>query len=641
MTIPATTEALVIRAWAKGLRPDEGVSTKRWVADNLVVPDGPRSGQRFDLTLAPYVAGIYDAIDDEAVNVVVVRKSAQVAFTTAGMGWLGAKIVTAPARGMVVFPTLTSVQDYNREKLQPTIEATPALRSKILPQRSRSEAGSTSMAKRFPGGSLTLTGANSSADLRSKTTKFQFRDEIDEWPLDLDKQGDPMVMADARMISFHATGDWKVLMGSTPTIMGASRIDDLFEEGDQRFWHVRCPHCGSEQVLEFGGKDIEWGLKFRKEYPHQAHYVCRANGCVIDHDDKAEMVRAGRWIAMEPGPGRHPSFHVDALISLLTTWDKLAAAFLEAQGDSQKLKGFTNLWLGKSWEERGEAPDWSKLMLRREEYEPRTIPAGGLLHALGADVQMEGIYYEVATYGADRQSWSIDIGYLTGDTSDIDRPVWKAFAEVLDRTYPDAYGNKWPLDLAGIDSGYNTNVVYEFCRRQQKLRATKGDDGWHKPAIATAPTQQQITFGGKRRGVRLWHLGTWPLKAALYQDLRKEGPKDGEETVPPGYCHFTERLNDESYFKQLTAEYLKTEERGGRLRHRWVETGPNHYLDCRIINRAMAEALGLTRMTPEQWAEVAAARGAQAVAKPEPPKQQQQQARPPAARRATRKMRIN
>ena len=71
-----------------------------------------------------------------------------------------------------------------------------------------------------------------------------------------------------------------------------------------------------------------------------------------------------------------------------------------------------------------------------------------------------------------------------GNPGGNDRPrLWQDLAAVMDRKYPDAYGGEWPVDLYGVDSGYNTNTVYEFCRRQHRARATKGDDGWHRPAI--------------------------------------------------------------------------------------------------------------------------------------------------------------
>ncbi|VAW17704.1 hypothetical protein MNBD_ALPHA12-451, partial [hydrothermal vent metagenome] len=181
--------------------------------------------------------------------------------------------------------------------------------------------------------------------------------------------------------------------------------------------------------------------------------------------------------------------------------------------------------------------------------------------------------------------------------------------DVVERQFRDASGREWQPDRFGVDSGYNTNVVYEFCRRHPRLMATKGDDGWHKPAIATSPHAQQVTISGKRRGVKLWHIGTWPLKAELYQNLRKDGLKDGEEATPPGFCHFTSELHDEIFFRQLTAEHLKQEQRAGRIIHRWVESGANHWLDCRIIARACADLMGLSRFTSEEWLEVIASRG--------------------------------
>lgn len=602
-------EAVALRAWCRGLTPDPIIASRDWVATNLVISDGPRSGQKVDLSLTPYAAGILDALDEEDVNEVWVRKSAQVGFTQIGIGWLASRIVTAPAHNMLVQPTIQSAQDFNRRKLQPAIDATPALRKRVRRQVSRSSEGSTALVKAYAGGSLTLTGANSAADLRSKTIRDVLCDEVDEYPADLDGQGDPMEMIDARQMAFRATGDWKRLCGSTPTIKGASRVDKGYDAGDRRYWHVKCPHCQHEQVLRFGDKTTRYGLKFERTFPHKAHYVCEANGCIIEPHEKARMVRAGRWMATEPGPGRYPSFHIDVLMSLLVTWDDVAARFLEVKDDPQRLKGFVNSWLGEAWEERGEAPDWQVLMLRREGYAAQTIPPGGLVITGGADVQMDGIYYEVAAWGVDKQSWSIDAGFLTGDTADIRNPVWGKLLEVVERRYRDTWGREWLADGFGVDSGFNTNTVYEFCRRHPRLFATKGDDGWHKPAIASSPREQQVSVDGKRRGVKLWHIGTWPLKAELYANLRKEGLQDGAEAPPPGFCHFTSEIHDEVYFRQLTAEHLKQEMRAGRVVHRWVEAGANHWLDCRIINRAMAAMFGIDQFGQAEWERLIADRG--------------------------------
>lgn len=606
---PSPRPADVLRAWAAGIKPDQVMATKEWVERHLRVTDGPRAGQAIDLDLTPYAQGIFDALDDESVNEVWVRKSAQVGFTQIGIGWIAAQIDLAPAQDMLVQPTLETARDFNRRKLQPAIQGCAPLRTKVRRQISRSSEGSTAMVKQYPGGSLTLTGANSAADLRSKTIKRTLRDEIDEYPEDLDGQGDPMQMMDARQMAFRATGDWKKLCGSTPTIKGASKVDNGFLSGDQRFWHVKCPHCQSEQVLEFGDESSRHGLKFNREWPHDAHYVCMFNGCVIHEHEKARMVRGGRWAATVNEPGRYPSFHIDTLISQFVTWNDIAAQFLASKDDPQKLKGFVNNWLGQSWEERGEAPDWEKLMLRREDYASRALPPGALVITGGADVQLDGIYYEVVGWGSDKQCWSIDVGFLPGDTSNVKNKVWADLAALVERRYADSFGGQWNIDAFGVDSGFHTNVVYDFCRMRPRLYATKGDDGWHKPSISSSPREQQVSVDGKRRGVKLWHIGTWPLKAELYANLRKPGQMDGEEATPPGYCHFTAQMHDEVYFRQLTAEYLKQETRAGRIVHRWVETGANHWLDCRIIGRAMAAIMGVESMTDAQWQQVIAARG--------------------------------
>ncbi|WP_220150764.1 phage terminase large subunit family protein [Thalassospira xiamenensis] len=602
----ASALSLVVGAIASGLRPDRIVMPSDWARENLILADGPKAGFKWDPEVTPYAVGILDCLaSTSSFTRVTVHKSSQVGLTEAMIAWIGSLIDCAPAKAMVVFPTIQGVQDFNREKLQPTLDQTVALKKKVSEAATRSKKSSTALSKRFPGGSLTLTGANSSVDLRSKTIKYMVCDEIDDWPLDLDGQGDPMEMVDARQIAFHATGDYKKFEASTPTIKGVSRIDDAFNEGDQRYWHCPCPHCGEFQVLEFGGPEKKYGLKFNTEWPYEAHYLCKFCGAQIEHYQKKEMVRAGKWVASNPEPGRHPSFHIDAISSLVTTWDHIADKFCKAKDDPKKLKGFINLWLGQAWEERGDAPEWSRLFARRESYAPRTIPPGGLVFTGGCDVQGDGIYYEVVAWGRDRQSWSIDQGFLTGNTADPSDKVWSDLSDLYARRYPDAYGNFWPVDALAIDSGYNTNQVYMWAAKHPSARAIKGVDGWQKAAISASPSKVDISWQGQRLkyGAMLWQVGTWGLKSELYANLRKQGARDGQEYDPPGFCHFGE-FHDEAYFKQLTSEFLKETNVKGRVVKVWHASGPNHLHDCRIYNMAMASHLGVDRFTSEEWDDI-------------------------------------
>lgn len=609
MLTAAATAALVASALADGIRPDRRVGIIEWSKENIVVADGPKAGSPWDPDESPYIAPILEELAPESPNnLVVVRKSAQTGYTTAGICWLGYIIDVTPAASMFVSATINAVQDFNREKLQPVIDASEALVKRVSVQKTRSGNSSTKVNKRFPGGSLTLTGANSTADLRGGTKKYIVCDEIDEWDEDLNGQGDPMEMVDARQMAFHASGEYKKLVGSTPTIKGSSRIDHLFEAGDQRYLHVPCPHCGEYQRLVFSG------LKFSKTYPHNAHYPCVECGAIIEHHHKKAMVKKGRFIAENPGPGRHPSFHIDTLISPFTTWDHLAEKFIKAQNDVSKLKTFVNLWLGESWEARGDAPEWQRLLSRRDEYEMGRIPAGGLILTGASDVQKDGIYYEIIAWGEGKISWSIDRGFLLGETADENGGVWKQLDALRHRQYVNAYGNKLGIDIYGIDCKYNSQQVYRWARRHPHTFPVRGTHRWSDPAIGS-PAATDINNAGqkRRRGMQIWPIGSYSLKAQLYANLRKDGMRDGEECDPEGFCHFS-RDHDEHFFKQLTAEYLsEKKKKDGRTIKEWVARGPNHYHDCRIYNMGIAEhpLIRLSQLSDDDWMQLRRVRDVQ------------------------------
>jgi phage terminase large subunit GpA-like protein len=69
-------------------------------------------------------------------------------------------------------------------------------------------------------------------------------------------------------MSFLSSGEWKKLDISTPTVKGASKIERRYEGGDQRRWHVPCPHCGAEFTFEFGS-----GFRYELGFPHKARYI--------------------------------------------------------------------------------------------------------------------------------------------------------------------------------------------------------------------------------------------------------------------------------------------------------------------------------------------------------------------------------
>nr|WP_246701492.1 terminase gpA endonuclease subunit [Rhodopseudomonas sp. BR0G17] len=596
--------------------PPDKITPSQWAANNLIVPDGPRANEKWDPTLTPYVVEPLDNTGpDSPVNKQAVRKSAQTGFTVMAIAIAGSTIDTDPSGGiLLVQPTEGALADFIADKLNPAIEQTAALKAKVKPQVSRSGEGSTTYLKRYPGGSMALAIANSTADLRSKTKRKIIKDEASEYPADLDGQGSPHTMIEARYESFLDTADWKETNISTPTIVGACYIDQEFKAGDQRLWHIDCPGCGEPFAFRFGPQ-----FRFNDSFPYQAHYVAPCCGVVIESHQKKALVRAGSkcatpspflesrglrngWIATAPGSGKFPSYHFDALSSPFVPWDKIAERWIAAQSDPAKLKAFYNLTLGEAYEMKGDAPDHVRLMERREDYPRGRIPPRGLMLTAGCDVQMNGIYCEVVAWAPNRESWVVETLVLEGDTTDANAGAFLKLAEVYSREWPDAFGGKRRLDGMIVDSGFRSHVVYHWCSTRHNAYAADGRDGWNKPALGT-PSLVSIDLDGRKVGSgKIWPVGTWPLKGHWYEDLRREGKKAGHETDPPGYCHFGTWL-DEIYFKQITAEYLAEQITRGRSSKYWRPRGnqENHFLDCRVYNMALADHLGLSSMTEDEW----------------------------------------
>lgn len=606
MSIKLKTSALAVMALALAAAtlPPTPVLPSVWAQENIYLADGPNKGEKFDLNRTPYLREILDFFADACPdNKASVRKSKQTGFSTAAIILAGYTAVAEPCDLFLIEPTDSNLRDFIDDKLQLTIEASPVFANALKPQVSRSGKGSTTYTKRFAGGSLLMATASSTSELRGKTRRKVIRDEASEYKADLDGQGSPHDMISGAYESFLKAGDWKDLEISTPVVKGECHIDAAFEAGDQRYWHHVCPGCQAKFYFKFDLKQFI----FNETYPLNAHYVPECCGVPIEEYQRAELMQTaerngGGWIATAAAPGKYRSYHFDALSSPFVPWDEIARRCLESKGHPAKQKTFYNLTLGLAYEIIGNAPSHERLMtLREADLKRRHIPPYGLMMVGSADVQGNGIYYEILALAPDRQSWQVDAEFLPGDTTDAEGGAFALLSEVYDREYPDAFGGKRRVDKFGVDSGYRANVVYAWTSKRMNAMALKGMDGWSRPAISTA-APVDVDMGGRRikAGAALWLVGTYSLKAVFYDDLKKKRVLEGADCEPAGACHYG-TWADEIIFKQQTAEYVATETIRGRNRRVWKESGPNHFLDCRVQNMALADWLGLSRMSVDEW----------------------------------------
>ena len=183
----------LLRSWGLGIRPDADLTVSQWADTHRML--GSRASAepgRYRTSRTPYMREIMDALSpSSAVQRVVFMKAAQVGATEAGNNWIGFAIHQAPGPMLAVQPTVELAKRNSRQRIDPLIEESAALRERVKPARSR-DAGNTMLSKEFAGGILIMTGANSAVGLRSTPARYIFLDEVDAYPASADEEGDPV-----------------------------------------------------------------------------------------------------------------------------------------------------------------------------------------------------------------------------------------------------------------------------------------------------------------------------------------------------------------------------------------------------------------------------------------------------------------
>ncbi len=617
--VTADAEQLLDAIWREFLAPPQRLTVTEWAERHRILSgkDSAEPGP-YRVTRTPYAREPMDCLSAHSpVEEVVLQWGAQTSKTTIGSNWLGYLADTNPGPVMIVQPTIDMAKRYSRQRLAPMIEESPQLRRKVRENRSRDEANTT-LLKEFPGGFMAVAGANSAAGLRSMPVRDLFLDEIDGYPLDVDGEGDPCQLAEARQTTFARR---KRLKTSTPTTKDLSRVEAAYLASDRCRFEVPCPHCGEHQPLVWGAT-TEHGVKWDRDDEGRplletVRYVCRANGCEIREHHKPGMLAGGRWVADNPGAqgGKVRGFHLSSLYSPLgwLSWAEIVAEWHRAQvqaraGDVSLLRVFVNTRLAETFEEQGDRADQHALRRRAADIPLGVVHWGLFVCTLGVDVQGDRLEAYLWAWGRGLERQLADRAVFHGDPalpeSEPGSP-WAALTAYRRAPVMHASGRAVPIVAAMIDTGgHHTHAVYVYVREHQHARVM-GIKGSSQPgrAILGKPTDQDVSWRGVKlkRGVKLWPIGTDTAKAEIYGRLRLEQPG-------PGFVHLSKHLPGE-VFEQLTSERLVTRYVKGHARMEWIKPPGkrNEALDCAVYALAAAHWAGLERLREGEWARLEAA----------------------------------
>lgn len=579
-------------AWVKNLKrviqtarnafippPQETVS--EWADGNrlMSMEESPTAGL-WNTDNTPYLRAIMDTFTDDTTQIVSFLKSAQIGATEMGINICGYVIDRDPSRVFYVMPDEDLAKDFSKDRLQKALKNTPSIARKI-------EAGERgkALAIRFPGGFIRLSGANSPAKLASWAIPKVIMDEVDKYPQWTGKEASPVALVKER------TKNWpwrKILVMSTPTTEWGY-IYRAYQDSEAHYqYYVPCPECGHYQTLDFKH------LKFPKEIDdeklsRETYYQCCKCKHHIRDRDKMKMLRKGRWVPDEKLKFKPSTvgFKINTIYSPWVTFASVAKEFLKSKDNPSQLMNFVNSWLGEPWKSKTQAIKAAAVMERRTDVPAGFVPQGTILLTGGVDRQQGYFYWVVRAWSADMVSQNI--AYGSAITFDDVRMIMDQYWKIEGRE--DLPGMQ--VILYCVDSGYDTNAVYDFCYDNYPVAVpVKGSSrpmDMRYKQTNLKPRNRNSRFTGMEQPQVLYVVDTNQYKDLIMYRL---GKKVGE----PGSWTVSADTTDE-YAEMITSEQ-KVMIDGKEVWKQMSSSKPNHYLDCEVYAYAAADIMNVRYLRP-------------------------------------------
>jgi phage terminase large subunit GpA-like protein len=569
VAIGSVTRRVALEALAS-FSPPPDTDPSVWAEASVYIPVGNAIPGLIRFDNAPYQRLPLDLTMDPAVSRISLMWGAQVGKTTVALCAQAFRIAENPMSQIMMQPSQGDLHVWLETKFNPMVEANSALHNRLAKPRSREGVNNQSM-KKYPGGFLMFAWSGSPKTMRGRSAPFIVADETDGY--DRTHEGHPVSLLWQRAATF---GDQRLLLEiSTPTIKGASYIEAAFDAGDQRHFHVICPHCAEVQRLRWS--NVRWDKTEEGEHlPDSAGYVCEGCGVIWSDGERISAVRTAEangagWIADRPFRG-HASFHLNELYSCFRRLADVVRSFLEKKA-ANDMQTFVNVALAETWEEEGDQVDGADLLTRAHPFDA-TVPVGVGVLTAGVDMQQDRLEVEVVGWGNAEESWSIDYRVLYGDP--LRSEVWADLDALLGETFTHATGAELSIAGACLDTGGGeglTQAAYEYARGKtgRRLFAIKGVGGWGRPVVS-APSRVRSR---RARMVQLFSVGVDEAKLIVSRRF-------GVVEEGPGFCHIPDNRAPE-WFSQATAESLRTRMARGFTVREWHKTRErNEALDCRV-----------------------------------------------------------
>lgn len=552
------------------MSPPEQLTVSEWAekyrildAKSAAMP-GPWSN---DVT--PYLKRVMDEFNNYETEKIVFVKPTQVGGTEALQNMIGYIVMQDPAPTMIVYPTDTLAKSISENRLQPMLKATPEIAKKF-------DDTSPLLELHFDGMYLTLAGSNSPSGLASKPIRFLMMDEVDKYPGASNKEADPIKLATERTKTFH---NKKIFITSTPTLKTGHIWQEKENADIEKHFFVPCPHCG--EYIEFQFPNIRFPGDEGMSYADRAEfatYVCQKCGCVITDNDKHNMLRLGEWRTVRHSTKyvRNVAFWINTLYSPFVRWSDIAKEFLQTKDNPEDFQNFVNSWLAEPWEDTKLKTNADMVMERQTEVPAYVVPSWTKLLTAGVDVQETSLYWTIRAWGDYLTSQNIAHGQALS-FSEIDR--------IMNLQYQTEDGDPVVVNLCLVDSGDQTDMVYDFC-------VTHAD--YALPVKGSSHEQLSPYKMSKitKADSKAYGMTLVVADGNAYKDMiagRMKRPNGRGSWMVYAGC-------DTEYAEQVTAEHKVNVKKNGVVKQVWVPKRShvdNHYLDAEVYALVAADIRGV------------------------------------------------
>ena len=574
---------------------------------NRIFPDGSPFPGKMKYAKTPYmIEPAMELSPQSDTEEVVIMKCGQGGATAGATEPLILfKVLKDPGPVLAITANDELAKTWAEDRLDPMFESSGAMskfKSTIKKNTQHGGKGSTPLKKSWPGGRLDIKTYGKVSQIRQISYQIVVLEEEEEAENATQrgaKQGKFRDIAYARTRAFR--GRRKILRISTPLMLQTSVINPAFLAGDQRHFYVPCPKCGHLQHLEWKH------LKYTKNEhgivdPESVYYECQGDKCDYHmlNEHKTEILKTkeyggtAKWIPhnKEKARPKTKSYTFNALYVPpgMDTWADLAQAWIDAQGDPEKLQVFINLNLAQPFDDYSEAPPAETLHILKGTYKrgqlPNTKEGSPILAMMGCDVQhgnkrggewLPGkeprIEASLIGFGLNGRTWLLDHYIIKGETTDYRSGAFRTFREMI-------MNKRFPLmpQKIFIDARYQRDEILKFCNGSANIFPIMGESSIKRGYFNRIDLQEYHSADGSP--LALYELNTNPIKRRIYNNiLLRQDPMTGN--YPHGYVQFPADILHQ-YFEQLTAERPTPVIKNGKHSHYlWDSRGrANESLDC-------------------------------------------------------------